>query len=196
MLILASRSPRRREMLSRLGLVYTAMDAGVDETTPESMSPENTVLTLAQRKALAVVNKVSPGDFVIAADTVVSYAGKIYGKPKDAADAYRMLMTFSGHTHEVLTGFAIAHNGGLYAEAVKTRVQFRHLSGFEVNHYIEKEKPFDKAGAYGIQEMASIFITGIEGSFDNVVGLPLTQIEQALWNRFQASLFDFAEDRP
>ena len=127
------------------------------------------------------------------ADTVVALDGEIYGKPVDYADAFRMISAFSGKTHEVYTAFAIVKGEKNYAEAVATAVTFRALSDQEIDYYIKKEAPYDKAGAYGIQELAGIFVEKIEGNFDNVVGLPLCQLETAMKREFGISLFSFAK---
>jgi len=194
MLILASQSPRRREMFDRLGLDYKAMTSDADETIEESLSPAEYVKTLALRKAEALSSSVSADDYVIAADTVVALDGEIYGKPADYADAFRMISNFSGKTHEVYTAFAIVKGEKAYAEAVATAVTFRALSDNEIDYYIQKEAPYDKAGAYGIQELAGIFVEKIEGNFDNVVGLPLCQLEVAMKREFGLSLFSFAKN--
>jgi len=193
MLILASQSPRRREMFDRLGLDYKAMTSDADETITDSLAPAEYVKILALRKAKALSSAVSPDDYVIAADTVVALDGEIYGKPVDYADAFRMIANFSGKTHEVYTAFAIVKGEKNYAEAVATAVTFRTLSDNEIDYYIQKEAPYDKAGAYGIQELAGIFVEKIEGNFDNVVGLPLCQLETALKREFGLSLFAFAK---
>ena len=191
MLILASTSARRREMFARLGLDFQALDAGVDEHVDTFASPADYVLTLAKRKAAAVIGRFSPADLVVAADTVVSCDGVIFGKPRDAADAHAMLAKLSGRGHEVLTAFAIGHGGALFAEAVTTEVFFRPLSAEEIDGYIRREAPFDKAGGYGIQESAGFFVSRMSGSFDNVVGLPLAQLELALRRVFGLSLLDY-----
>lgn len=193
MLILASQSPRRREMFDRLGLNYQALTSDADETITESLTPADYVKTLALRKAEALSTSVSKDDYVVSADTVVALDGVIYGKPQDYADAFRMLSAFSGKTHEVYTAFAIVQGGKAYAEAVATAVTFRSLSDREIDYYIQKEAPYDKAGAYGIQELAGIFVEKIEGNFDNVVGLPLCQLETAFKREFGLSLFAFAK---
>lgn len=193
MLILASQSPRRREMFDRLGLDYRALTSDADEHIEESLAPADYVKTLALRKAKALSSAVSEDDYVIAADTVVALDGEIYGKPVDYADAFRMISNFSGKTHEVYTAFAIVKGEKNYAEAVATAVTFRALSDQEIDYYIKKEAPYDKAGAYGIQELAGIFVEKIGGNFDNVVGLPLCQLETAMKREFGISLFSFAK---
>ncbi|MBQ4120930.1 MAG: septum formation inhibitor Maf [Clostridia bacterium] len=192
-MILASQSPRRREMFDRLGLDYRALTSDADEHIEEALAPADYVKTLALRKAKALSSAVSEDDYVIAADTVVALDGEIYGKPVDYADAFRMISAFSGKTHEVYTAFAIVKGEKNYAEAVATAVTFRALSDQEIDYYIKKEAPYDKAGAYGIQELAGIFVEKIEGNFDNVVGLPLCQLETAMKREFGISLFSFAK---
>lgn len=195
MLILASQSPRRREMFDRLGVSYLAESADTDETVTETVTPDEYVKILARRKGEAVLSLHSDDDYVVAADTVVAMGNTVYGKPVDFDDAFSMLKSFSGHTHAVYTGFAIFHGGRCYTEAVATEVVFRPLIDAEIRYYIEVEKPYDKAGAYGIQEMAGIFVREIRGSFDNVVGLPLTAVEEAFQREFGISLFDFAKNQ-
>lgn len=193
MLILASQSPRRREMFDRLGLDYRALTSDADETVSERLSPADYVKTLALRKAKALAASLAADDYLVAADTVVALDGEIYGKPIDYADAFRMISNFSGKTHEVYTAFAILRGEKAYAEAVATEVTFRALSDYEIDYYIQKEAPYDKAGAYGIQELAGIFVEKINGNFDNVVGLPLCQLENAFQREFGISLFSFAK---
>lgn len=193
MLILASQSPRRREMLGRLDIDYLATSADTDETVTERLTPAEYVKILAKRKGKALLSRYSKEDFILSADTVVALGDEIFGKPTDYADAFRMLKTFSGRTHEVYTAFAICHGGVCYTEAVSTEVVFRALSDAEIDYYIRHEAPYDKAGAYGIQEMAGIFVKEIRGSFDNVVGLPLTAVEEAFRREFSTSLFYFAK---
>lgn len=182
-------------MLDRLGVSYLATSADTDETVTDAVTPAEYVRILAKRKGEAVVSSYSPDDFIISADTVVAQNGEIFGKPIDYADAHRMLTAYSGNSHEVYTAFAICHGGKCYTEAVATEVVFRTLSEREICHYIETEKPYDKAGAYGIQEMAGIFVKEIHGNFDNVVGLPLSGVEEALKREFSVSLFDFVNNR-
>ena len=193
MLILASQSPRRREMFDRLAITYVAVSTDADETITEPLTPDEYVKTLAVRKAEAAAFGYTDEDYIIAADTVVALDGEIYGKPADYADAFRMIASFSGKTHAVYTAFAIKKGKKIYAEAVATAVSFRPLTEQEIDYYITHEKPYDKAGAYGIQEMAGIFVEKVEGNFDNVVGLPLCQLEVAFKREFSASLFDFAK---
>ena len=178
MLILASQSPRRREMFDRLGLDYKALTSDADETITESLTPADYVKTLALRKAKALSSLAD--DVIVAADTVVALDGEIYGKPIDYADAFRMISAFSGRTHEVYIAFAIVKGGKAYAEAVATAVTFRALTDREIDYYIQKEAPYDKAGAYGIQGKGAVLIEGIEGDYFNVVGLPVCRLWKLL----------------
>lgn len=179
-------------MLARLQIDFLATSADTDETVTDALSPANYVSLLAKRKGEAVAALYRKEDYILSADTVVALDGEIFGKPRDFEEAFSMLARFSGNTHEVYTAFSIIHGGKCYTEAVATEVVFRPLSDQEITYYINTEKPYDKAGAYGIQEMAGIFVTAIHGSFDNVVGLPLTAVEEALRREFSVSLFDFA----
>lgn len=172
MLILASKSPRRRELIARLNRPFTVKTANADESLPEGISPEDAVVLLATRKAEAGAVGESPDDFVIGADTLVFYKGEPLGKPKDAEDAYRMLALLSGTEHLVLTGVAVVHKGRTLAAADTTIVRFRLLSDKEIYRYIKTGEPMDKAGAYGIQGKGGKLVDSYRGNFDNVIGLP------------------------
>ena len=169
--ILASASPRRRELLSAMGVAFSVMSADVDEALPEGISPLDAVLLLARRKCEAVLPRAE-GAIVIAADTVVALDGKILGKPVDRDDALGMLTALSGRTHEVYTGVAVGYGGSLTVRADRTAVTFRPLTPPEILAYIETGEPMDKAGAYGIQGGAAGFVASLSGEVDNVIGLP------------------------
>lgn len=170
-LILASQSPRRRELLARLGLPFTVAPAGVDETMDPERDPYDEVARLSQAKADAV--PVGPDDVVVAADTVVVLDGRVLGKPKDPDDAARMLRALSGRSHQVMTGLTVKRGGRRWPLTAVTRVWFRPLSGAEIDAYIASGEPMDKAGAYGIQGLAAAFVERLDGDYFNVVGLPL-----------------------
>ena len=171
-LILASGSPRRRELLGQIGAAFEVITSAAEEVKTAA-SPRELVLENARRKALAVARKC-PGRAVLGADTVVALAGNIYGKPQDEADARRMLHDFSGRTHEVLTGLALVRaDGELFSAAEATEVAFAKLDDEEIRRYVETGEPMDKAGGYAVQGRAAVFIKGIRGSYSNVVGLPL-----------------------
>ncbi len=177
-LILASASPRRREFLDRLGLQFEVLPADVDETPHPEEPPRDYVLRVAQSKAAHVARSHS-GRLVLAADTTVVLDGEILGKPRDAEDARRMLTRLSGREHHVLSGVAV--DGPCRASTVvETKVRFRALSPDEIAWYIRTGEPLDKAGAYGIQGLAGVFVREIEGSASNVVGLPLSETIELL----------------
>lgn len=170
MLILASSSPRRAELLQAAGIDFTIRAAGVDETTRPDESPRDYVLRLSREKARAVVR----GDeLTLGADTTVVINGEIIGKPADAEEAARMLRALSGQWHEVLTGVTLARADHLISAVSSTRVKFAELSDAEIKWYVSTGEPMDKAGAYAIQGHASLFVESIEGSYSNVVGLPM-----------------------
>lgn len=170
-LILASQSPRRRELLSRLGLRFQVETAGVDETMDPAKAPFDETARLSRAKAFAV--NAGPDDTVIAADTVVVLDGAALGKPKDPSDASDMLHALSGRSHEVMTGLTVKRGEQSWSLTAVTRVWFRPLSGAEIAAYVESGEPMDKAGAYGIQGLAGSFVERLEGDYFNVVGLPL-----------------------
>ncbi|MBR2214984.1 MAG: septum formation inhibitor Maf [Selenomonadaceae bacterium] len=172
MLILASASPRRRELLTQLGCSFEVVVSATDECSDESLSPEELTLRNATQKALAVA-KLRPEAPVLGADTVVALDGHIYGKPRDEAAAIDMLKKLVGKEHLVITGIALAHRGKVYTDAVTTKVAMAPLTEAAIKKYVATGEPLDKAGAYAVQGKAAAFITGIVGSFSNVVGLPL-----------------------
>ncbi|HVN27341.1 MAG TPA: nucleoside triphosphate pyrophosphatase, partial [Candidatus Binataceae bacterium] len=158
-LILASGSPRRRELLTRAGIDFEVVQSGLDEVREPHESASEYALRMARDKALAVSNR-DPDRMILAADTVVECYGEILEKPVDAADAKRMLATLSGKTHTVVTAFAIASRAKvIVSEAIVSRVTFRPLSPDEITEYIATGEPFDKAGAYGIQGIGGGFIS-------------------------------------
>ena len=178
--ILASASPRRRELMPMLGITeFEIVPAVLPEPEAAGLSPEKAVERIARGKAEEVAGKY-PEDVVIAADTLVYSDGAALGKPKDAADAARMLRALSGRSHEVWSGAAVAVRGRLLTAAECTRVEFRPLSEEEIAAYIATGEPMDKAGAYGIQGRASVMIRGICGDYYNVVGFPLCRIHEML----------------
>ncbi|MCR4615457.1 MAG: Maf family protein [Clostridiales bacterium] len=178
-IILASASPRRRELLSVAGVDFEVHTSDVEEQVPEGASPEETVKLLAGQKASAVAERF--GDCcVIGADTVVVCDGKILGKPRDRAQAYDMLRMLSGKTHCVFTGVCIICRGKTVSFAEKTEVTFYDLTDDEINAYIATGEPMDKAGAYGIQGRGCVLIKGILGDYFNVVGLPVAETVRAI----------------
>jgi len=183
-LILASASPRRRELLSQAGFTFEVHPADVNEDARPGEDPISYVVRLAREKAQAVFNQLSnPGPpllIVLGADTTVTLDGHILAKPEDPADAARMLRMLSGRTHRVITGVAVATEKGTEVAAEVTGVQFLTLSDEEIAAYIATGEPMDKAGAYGIQGFAARWIPRIEGCYFNVVGLPLALVSSML----------------
>ncbi len=169
-LVLASSSPRRAELLRAAGIDFTVRAADVDETIRPNESPRDYVLRLSREKARAVVRDE---ELALGADTTVVIDGEIIGKPADAEEARRMLRALSGQWHEVLTGVTLARADQTVSEVSSTRVKFAELSDAEIEWYVSSGEPMDKAGAYAIQGGASLFIERIEGSYSNVVGLPV-----------------------
>jgi len=171
-LILASASPRRRELLARLGVVFEVAPAGIDETPDSDETPVQTAERLAREKAAAMTRA---GCAVLGADTVVVHAGRILGKPRDACDAAGMLARLSNEEHEVVTGIALAAGEVTHSTAVVTRVWFRRIAAAERERYAASEETLGAAGAYAVQGGAAPFVTRLAGSYSNVVGLPLAE---------------------
>lgn len=176
-IVLASNSPRRKELLRQIGLEFTADPADLDESALPDERPGDYAVRVAREKA-AVASKRSRDAIVIAADTIVVLDGMILGKPADIADAERMLGLLSGRMHEVATGLVVRDSStGRTAEGLSvTRVWFRDMSSEEISAYAATREPMDKAGAYGIQEKGAVFIDRIEGCYFNVVGLPISML--------------------
>lgn len=177
--ILASSSPRRLQLLQQIGIEVEVRPAAFDELSTGKMADE-VVLANAVGKCQAVCAACGDKVPVIAADTVVVLDNQILGKPKDAADAVRMLTELSGRTHKVLTGVAVSFDGRQLAEVCETEVIFRTLTAAEIADYVATGEPLDKAGAYGIQGRGAVFVEKINGCYNNVVGLPLTRLHLML----------------
>lgn len=177
-LVLASGSPRRRELLAHLGLHFDVVVPDVDETPLEGEEPVAYVLRIARAKALAV--EVPDGAAVVAADTTVEIDGRILGKPSDEDDAGAMLRDLSGRTHRVHTGLVVRRDGDVRDEVVTTHVTFVPLTEATLSWYVATGEPMDKAGAYAIQGAGGVLVERIEGSASNVVGLPLAQLSRLL----------------
>lgn len=173
-LVLASSSPRRRELVGLLGIPFDVQAADLDETQHPGEAPAAYVERLAREKARAVAKR-RPGARVLAADTTVVLDGQVLGKPVDATEARGMLTALSGRSHLVLTGIAVVDDSGERAKVVETTVHFRPLGEQEIAWYVRGGEPMDKAGAYGLQGFAGTFVTAIEGSSSNVIGLPMAQ---------------------
>jgi nucleoside triphosphate pyrophosphatase len=177
MLILASQSPRRAEILRLAGIPFTVKPARVDETVQPGEQAEDYVKRVAQEKALAVAEGE---EIVLGADTVVVIGGEILGKPQDAADAIRMLESLADRKHEVITGICLKRGEQVTVDWAVTRVWFIPLTREEIEAYVATREPVDKAGAYAIQGLASKFIQRIDGSYTNVVGLPIETVYKHL----------------
>ena len=180
-IILASQSPRRRELLERMGLTgFRVVSPDVDEHMEEDLPPAQLVCRLSQRKARAVREQVGDEGLIIAADTVVALDGTVLGKPADELAAFKMLSTLSGVRHQVYTGLTVLRGGEEHTEYEVTDVSFRELTQGEIEDYIRTGEPMDKAGAYGIQGYGALFISGIQGDYYNVMGLPVCRLGQLL----------------
>ena len=177
-LILASQSPRRRELLGLTGLEFIVRVADIDETMDPGKAPFEEVARVSRAKAEAVARK--PGDVVIAADTIVVCGNEVLGKPHSEADAFRMLKLLSGRSHEVMTGMTVLRDGEAITHTEVTKIHFRDLSDAEIRAYIASGEPMDKAGAYGIQGGAALFADQMEGDYYNVMGLPVCRLAMIL----------------
>ncbi len=178
-IILASNSPRRKELLQQIGIDFEVQAANVEEITDKT-KPDEVVMDLSLLKAKAIA-KLNPGRVVLAADTVVAYDGKILGKPSDEEDAFLMLSRLSGNTHQVYTGVAIVdETGNINTFAECTEVVMYENSPELIKKYIATGEPMDKAGAYGIQGKGAVLVKEIKGDYNNVVGLPLAKVYRSL----------------
>lgn len=173
-IILASASPRRRELLAQAGFEFEVVTSDVDEVVDPSLTPDKLVMSLARQKAQAVAQNRADCA-VIGSDTVVVLDGKVLGKPRDEADAVRMLESLSGRKHEVYTGVCIAFAGETHCFFERTSVNFCELDGEQIKAYVATGEPMDKAGAYGIQGKGCVLVEGIEGDYFNVVGFPVSR---------------------
>lgn len=188
-LILASQSPRRKELLEGLGIPFCVrVIEGIDESFPEDLPIEDIPVYISKQKASVYAKCIAEDEVVLTADTVVVCQGQVLGKPKDEDDARRMLNLLSGRTHEVITGVTVKTREEEKSFSVVTEVQFKSLTPQEIDFYIRRFKPFDKAGAYGIQEwIGYIGVISIRGSYFNVMGLPVQRIYEELKTFFPIS---------
>ena len=177
-LILASQSPRRKELLGLFHLPFQVQVADVDETMDENKSPYDEVARVSRRKAEAIAR--NGGDVVIAADTIVVCEGKVLGKPKDEEDAKAMLRLLSGRDHQVMTGMCVICDETTVTCTEVTDVYFRELSDGEIDRYVATKEPMDKAGSYGIQGGAALFAEKMVGDYYNVMGLPVCRLWKIL----------------
>ena len=180
-IILASNSPRRRELLAQIGIRdFQILSPDVDEAVEPGLSPARMVEALSLRKAQAAAGRAGADDLIIAADTVVALDGRVLGKPQDQGEAFAMLSALSGREHRVYTGVTVLGGGQAATEHEETAVAFRALSPEEIRDYIATGEPMDKAGAYGIQGVGALLVQGIRGDYCNVVGLPLFRLGRML----------------
>jgi septum formation protein len=193
-IILASRSPRRRYLLERAGLKFAVFPSAFDETSVSVSAPDAYVRRLAESKAADISEKY-PGSWVIGADTVVVVDGTILGKPRSRSEARDMLARLSGRTHQVLTGYCVCRraSGFIFADCVQTDVLFKTLTHDEIEWYIQTGEPFDKAGAYAIQGIGTFLVKRINGSYTNVVGLPVCEVVELL---IRERVIGFSESPP
>ncbi len=175
-LILASQSPRRRDLLTEVGMKFDVVPADIDEITDSALSPADNAIAIATAKARQVAERY-PARFVLGADTVVVLGNEILGKPRDHDDALRILSLLAGKTHQVITGIAlVSPEGATHAEAVTSQVTLKPLDRETIEQYISTGEPMDKAGAYAIQGAGNALIAGYEGSYSNIVGLPVDTV--------------------
>lgn len=180
--VLASNSPRRKELLQRLGIPFKVRTLlGIDESYPDTLRGEDIVRYISRNKANAYRSSMGPDELLITADTIVYLQGEVMGKPHDADDARRMLRALAGQVHQVITGVTIITAHDMENFAVTSHVKFSDLSDDEINYYVDRYLPLDKAGAYGIQEwIGLVAVEELRGSYFNVVGLPIQRLYQAL----------------
>jgi len=176
---LASNSPRRRELLSQIGVAHIVLAADIDETVLPGELPQAYVVRLAREKALAI-HRTRPQLPVLAADTTVVVDGRVFGKPRDRSDAIAMLLELAGRTHEVLTAVALANAQGVSERLSASTVRFRKISPEECAAYWETGEPRDKAGGYAIQGLGAVFVESLSGSYSAVMGLPLFETGELL----------------
>ena len=181
-IVLASNSPRRKELLAGLGLEFTVRTkSGIDESYPSTLVGDEIPQHISKKKSDAYLPELADDELMITADTIVYCDGQVLGKPKDVADAKRMLRMLSGKTHDVITGVSITTKSLQHIFAVPSKVRFESLSDDEIDYYVTNYSPFDKAGAYGIQEwIGYIAVEGLEGSYFNVMGLPVQRLYSEL----------------
>lgn len=184
-IILASQSPRRKQLLEWAEIPFEIIVKDTDEYFPPGLTPEEVAIFIARNKALAVQEQTGEGQTILAADTIVVLGDNIIGKPVHREDAVSILMALAGEIHKVITGVVILKDDTEYAFADTTEVEFHDLSVREIEFYVDKYKPYDKAGAYAIQEWIGVVgIKSIHGDFYNVMGLPVNRVVKALSERF------------
>lgn len=192
-LILASKSPRRKEILSNVGLDFEIVVSDTDESVPDGTLPFDAVMEISRRKALAVQKALgdkAKGKIILGADTVVALDNEIIGKPKSVENAVEILKRLSGNRHVVYTGFTLVKDDFVYSDFESTNVYFRALSEQEIVSYVKSGEPMDKAGAYGIQQLGALLVNKIHGDYFNVMGLPINKISVTLSEKFGINLLN------
>ena len=179
-IVLASQSPRRRQLLGQMGLEFTTQSPEIDESAFHGRDARDLVETLSREKARWVARQQTPDTLVIGADTVVALDGAILGKPHSREEAVSMLTALSGRTHQVYTGVTLARGEDILTEHEVTAVTFRPLTAAEIDAYVQSGEPMDKAGAYGIQGLGALLAERLEGDYFNVMGLPLCRLGRML----------------
>ena len=179
-IVLASKSPRRAELMQQIDLPFTVCPADVDESVSPELSPAKAVAEISRRKALAVRQMRDAGEIIVACDTVVALDDRMFGKPHTAEEAETMLRVLSGRTHAVYSGLTVCSGTVVTSAVERTDVTFRTLSTTEISAYVKSGEPMDKAGAYGIQGLGAVLVERIAGDYFNVVGLPLCRLTQML----------------
>lgn len=187
-IVLASASPRRKELLEKIGLKFEVDPSNSVEYISPALMPDEIAKSISSEKALAIAGKYQNA-IIIAADTFIVFEGKIMGKPSTEADAKKMLTTLSGRVHSVMTGFTIldTENKKILSKSVETIIYMKELTPQEIDAYVESQEPLDKAGAYAIQGLGAVLVEGIEGDYYNVMGLPLNALVESL-NEFGISI--------
>lgn len=179
-IILASGSPRRKELLTQMGLTFRVLVSDADETVDKTLAPNHQVALISRRKAEAVAAEAGPGPLIIAADTIVALGDQVMGKPHSGEEAVQMLTLLQGRTHQVYTGLTLRQGNREETHVECTAVTFRPMTGKEIAAYAASGEPMDKAGAYGIQGLGGMFVKGIQGDYFNVMGLPICALGTAL----------------
>ncbi len=179
-IVLASQSPRRKELLGKMGLEFTTKAPEIDETALSGLPARQLVEALSREKALWAARQEDPEAIVIGSDTVVVRDGEILGKPASPAQAEEMLAALSGRSHEVCTGITVCQGDRVVSQVEVTQVTFRHLTPQEIARYVRTGEPMDKAGAYGIQGLGALLVEGIQGDYSAVVGLPVCRLGRML----------------
>lgn len=188
-LYLASKSPRRREILETMGMTFELVSGDCPEIVNDWERPDQVVMSIALQKGLSAAKQFNQGELIISADTIVVSEGRILGKPRDREDAFKVLKDLSGKGHEVMTAFSIIEAGTFnkVVEYVVTEVTFKDYDDDFINWYLDSGEPFDKAGAYGIQAKGALMVEKIDGDYFNVVGFPISKIVDVLKERFNYS---------